>query len=99
MKSIGCHDGVVVAGQTLLPAMSPQVCNNNLAENLIPLIDDSADRREERVSIHAVDLRIWVLVSNCAPHVTWAAAQVENTNGLAAWKGKRRGDQLRIAGF
>ena len=29
--SIGCHDGVVVAGQTVLPAMSPQVGNSNLA--------------------------------------------------------------------
>ena len=44
MKSIGCHDGVVVAGQTVLPAMNPQVGNNNLAGNLIPPIHGSADR-------------------------------------------------------
>ena len=45
MKSIGCHDDVVVAGQTVLPAMSPQVGNNNSAGNLIPPIYGSTDRR------------------------------------------------------
>src|SRR4029453_7208944 len=56
MKSIDCHDGVVVAGQNVLPAMSPQVGNNNLAENLIPPIDASADRREERVFFYEVEI-------------------------------------------
>jgi hypothetical protein len=92
------HD-IVVAWKLVEPAIVLQVSHDKRSRYAIPLIDGSADRCEERVSIDAVDVRLRVDLPDGSADIPGATTQIQRANGLAARKRNRQRDQLEVFGL
>src|SRR5262245_13451009 len=73
MQRVDDRHDIVVAWKLARPAILLEVSHDERSGYAIPLIDGSADRREERVSIDAVDVRLRVHLSDGSARVPWAA--------------------------
>src|SRR5215475_12146494 len=99
MKRIdSCHD-IVVAGKLVEPTIVVQVSNDEHSRYASPLIYGFADRRQERVSIDAVNLRLRVDLPDGSAHIAGATTEIERPNGLAARKRHRQREQLQVFGL
>src|SRR5678809_296139 len=86
MKRIDRRHDIVVARKLVEPAIVIQVSHDEPSRYAIPLIYGSADRREEWVSIDAVDLRLRVDLPDGSAHIAGATTEIQRANGLAARK-------------
>jgi len=84
MKRIDRRHDIVVARKLVEPAILGQVSHDERSWYAIALIDGSADRGEERVSIDAIDLRVRVQLTDRSAHVPGATTEVQRANGLIA---------------
>ena len=62
-----------------------------------PLICGSTDRREEWISIDAVDVRLRVDLPDGSAHIAGATTEIQRANGLAARKRHRQRDELEVS--
>ena len=92
MKRIDRRHDIVVSRKLVEPAIVIQVSHDKPSRYAIPLIYGSADRREEWVSIDAVDLRLRVDLPDGSAHIAGATTEIQRANGLAARKRYRQRD-------
>ena len=92
MKRIDRRHDIVVAQKLVEPAIVIQVSHDEPSRYAIPLIYGSADRREEWVSIDAVDLRVRVDLPDGSAHIARATTEIQRANRLAARKRHRQRD-------
>ena len=81
MKRVDRRHDIVVARKLVEPAIVIQVSYDEPSRYAIPLIYGSADRREEWVSIDAVDLRLRVDLPDSSAHIAGATTEIQRANG------------------
>src|SRR5262245_45217293 len=96
MKRIDRRHNIVIARNLIEPAILLQISHDERSRYAIPLIDGSADRREEWVSIDAVDVRLRVGLPNSSAHIAGATTEIQRANRLAARKRYRQRNQLEV---
>src|SRR5215472_6445872 len=99
MKRIDRRDDVVAPLQLALPPVIIQIVHNDLSRNAIASVHFAADRGKERVSIDAIDFRLWIFAPDGASHVAGSAAEIQNAYRLGPQEWKHRSDQLQVARF
>src|SRR4030095_14786188 len=99
MKGVDRRHEIIVARKLVEPAIVLQVSYDERSRYAIPLVDGPADRREERVSIDAVDVRIRVDLPDGSADVPGATTEIQRANRLAARTRRRQRDELEVSGL
>src|SRR4030095_4585593 len=99
MKGVDGRHDIVVASKLVEPAIVLQISHDKRSGYASSLIDGSADRHEERVSIDAVDVRLRVDLPDGSTGVPGATTEIQRANRLAARKRNRQRDELEVLGL